>query len=42
MNLKGLWIDNLMVSLGEEIGWRGGREVGFEPSLLPWQHLAVK
>lgn len=39
-----------MVSLGEKIGSRGEKEgrrleeeeVGFEPSLLPWQHLAVK
>lgn len=45
-------VDNLMVSLVEKIGLRGGRygrrerereeEVGFEPLLLPWQHLALR
>lgn len=25
-----------------ELGGGGEEEVGFEPSLLPWQHLAVR
>lgn len=38
-------VDNLMVSLVEKIGLRGRRrkeEVGFEPLLLLWQHLALR
>lgn len=27
---------------GVKIGGGGEEEVGFEPSLLPWQHLAVR
>jgi len=45
--LRGSCVDNLMVSLGEMIGSSGRKkgwrlEEGFEPSLLPWQHLAVR